>query len=37
MIAKHLFIFKDCFSPDEQIEGGADTLGAKYGQKYALG
>src|ERR1700751_1752048 len=33
MIAKHLFIFKDKFAPDEQTEGGAQSLAAKYGTK----
>jgi hypothetical protein len=34
MIAKHLFIFKDHFSHgDDQIEGGAEGLEAKYGPK----
>jgi hypothetical protein len=33
MIAKHLFIFKDAFNPDEQVTGGAQGLETKYGPK----
>jgi len=33
MIAKHLFIFKDGFNPDDQVVNGAKALETKYSPK----